>query len=82
MKNNNKNDFEIDNTLPVSEEFKGRKNMLSENRSAKNINSLLLRNNINIFNNNNSIEVDKKNFIPSNIKERGSDITNPFFMTI
>ena len=68
----------INKTLPLSKELKERKNTLHENRSAKNIISPPLINNINNYNNN-ANEVDKKNFIPSNIKARGSDITNPFF---
>ena len=68
--NNNEKNNSI---LPFSNELERKKNILSENKSASNINSFAIRNK------NNTIEVDKRNFIPSYIKARGSDITNPFF---
>ena len=65
------------NIMPLSNDYRFKRNILYENKSASNINTYSIRNNNNI--NNNSIEVNKKNFIPSYIKARGSDITNPFF---
>ncbi len=65
------------NIMPLSNDYRFKRNILCENKSASNINTYSIRNNNNI--NNNSIEVNKKNFIPSYIKARGSDITNPFF---
>ena len=65
-------------TGPLSNEYRGRKKlMLEKNKSASNLNEIPLRNNKEFAYN--TIEVDKKNFIPSLIKARGSDITNPFF---
>ena len=64
-------------TLPLSNDYRFKKNIIYENKSASNLNTLSKRNN-NIINNN-TIEVDKRNFIPNYIKARGSDITNPFF---
>ena len=65
-------------TGPLSNEYRGRKKfVLEKNKSACNLNEIPLRNNREFAYN--TIEVDKKNFIPSLIKARGSDITNPFF---
>ena len=65
-------------TGPLSNEYRGRKKfVLEKNKSACNLNEIPLRNNKEFAYN--TIEVDKKNFIPSLIKARGSDITNPFF---
>ena len=65
-------------TGPLSNEDRGRKKfVLEKNKSACNLNEIPLRNNREFAYN--TIEVDKKNFIPSLIKARGSDITNPFF---
>ena len=76
--NNYNNNNYINNLLPLSSESRGRKR-LYENKSATNIKSISLRNNnYDIFNKNKN-ETEKINFIPSNIKARGSDITNPFF---
>ena len=72
---NNKynNNINNNNTIPLSNELNERKKNLHENKSAVNLN--INKNPIKY----NTIEVDKKQFIPRNIKARGSDITNPFF---
>lgn len=70
ISNNNKRNNSL---LPLSNELERKKYTLYENKSASNINSF------SIGDKSNTIEVDKKNFIPSYIKARGSDITNPFF---
>ena len=73
----NNGKFFINNTGPLSNDSRGRKKILFENKSASNIKEAPMRNNGEFAYN--TIEVDKKNFIPSLIKARGSDITNPFF---
>ena len=72
-----KNGEYINNTGPLSNENRGRKKILYENKSASNLEDIPIRSNGEFAYN--TIEVDKKNFIPSLIKARGSDITNPFF---
>lgn len=78
------------NIMSSANEFKKRKNFFYENKSASDFNILYNRpkndiieskvnNNTINDNNNDTIETEKKNFIPNNIKARGSDITNPFF---
>ena len=73
------NNGEYSNDIgPLSNEYRGRKKfVLEKNKSASNLNAIPFRNNKEFTYN--TIEVDKKNFIPSLIKARGSDITNPFF---
>lgn len=66
---NNKN-INNNSDIHLSNELRGK--ILYGNKSTPDINSYKSRNN-------NIVEVDKKNFIPYNIKARGSDITNPFF---
>ena len=73
----NNGEYNINNKVPLSNEYRGRKKILYENKSASNLNYNPIRYKNDIANN--TIEVEKKNFIPSLIKARGSDITNPFF---
>ena len=78
LRNDEEFNNNLNNNLPINNELKGRKtNLYEKTKSAIDINAFPLINN-NEYNNQ-TIEVDKRNFIPSNIKARGSDITNPFF---
>ena len=67
----------LNNNFPLSNEEKGKKNIMYENKSAADIKEFPLIKCKEYANK--TIEVDKRNFIPSIIKARASDITNPFF---
>ena len=67
----------LNNHFPISNEERGKRNSMNENKSTVDIKTFPLIKSKEYANR--TIEVDKRNFIPSIIKARGSDITNPFF---
>ena len=78
-KNNLNNDQNFQNTknnyLNYSQELLPKNKYLSKNRSVPNLFPSTSRN----YNNITKVKTEKNNFIPSLVKTRGSDITNPFF---
>ena len=78
-KNNINNEQNFQNTknnyLNYSQELLPKNKYLSKNRSVPNLFPSTSRN----YNNITKVKTEKNNFIPSLVKTRGSDITNPFF---
>ena len=78
-KNNLNNDQNFKNVknnyLNYSRELPPKNKYLSKNRSVPNLFPSTSRN----YNNITKVKTEKNNFIPSLVKTRGSDITNPFF---
>ena len=74
--NSSPQNFFINNTMSLSNEFKGRKHFLQEKKAQSESNIFPLKIEIN---NNNMNESQKENFIAGKINSKHTDITNPFF---
>ena len=77
LKSNEEYNNNLNNYSPINNEELGKRNSMYENKSTADIKAFPLIKSKEYANR--TIEVDKRNFIPSIIKARGSDITNPFF---